>query len=248
MLSGRSLPARILVFGPFVFLSMFLEEPLTLSLALAAVLGTLALGGLWSSTRILRFAVPMALIIALLNMVLVRGGTRINGLPVTVEGLSFGTSMALRSLVVMLSSVAIFSGLGAREIAASMPGALFRTSFLLFLSSRLLPAFSRDASELVQAAEIRGAPLTRGHWRRRVSSAARLVLPLMVLGLDRSLVIGEAMEARGFGLARWRVPGGLDFLPHAGLCALSAAAYLFAPSGPIGISLFSLPLLVGAAL
>ncbi|RLF30078.1 MAG: hypothetical protein DRN14_00945 [Thermoplasmata archaeon] len=248
MLSRRSLLARILVLGPFMIASLLLSDPFQLSLLLIFLMASLALGGLWAATRILRFAVPMALVIAVMNLILVRTGPRVDGLPITEGGLLFGTSMALRSLVVILSSVAAFSGLGAREVAASMPGILFRTSFLVFLSSRLLPVFARDAQDLVQAAEIRGAPVGRGPWRKRITSAARLVLPLAVLSLDRSMVIGEAMEARGFGLSRWRRPMGVDFAPHALLAAISILAWLLSPWDSIRIVLFSVPLLVGAAL
>ncbi len=94
--------------------------------------------------------------------------------------------------------------------------------------------------------EIREAQTARGHRWRGARDAVPLVVPLMAGGLDRSLTMAEALEARGFGSAgashtqsRWAAPAlGLA------LTAAVTGLYLFA----IGRSLDAMVVIAVAAM
>src|SRR6478735_1528380 len=165
--------------------------------ACAAAAGAL----LWASppprAMYVWFAATSALLVFLVNpFVSVQGLTPIWSGPhiplldteITQEELVFGIAAGLR-LIGSALAVAAFVRLadGDRVIAA--------------LASRLLPTLEQDATGLAMASRSRAAQL---HRRR---PAAALAAPLVGLSLERSLMLAEAMEARGYGGAhRTRTP------------------------------------------
>jgi energy-coupling factor transport system permease protein len=76
-----------------------------------------------------------------------------------------------------------------------------RSALAVALATRLVPTLERDGAGLVEA--LRGRGVDPGGVRGR----ALLVSPLVAGSLERSTLLAEAMEARGFGRAgRTRLP------------------------------------------
>src|SRR6478609_3405917 len=194
------LPVGLLC-GALLVGSVALSNPFAIA-ACAAAAGAL----LWASppprAMYVWFAATSALLVFLVNpFVSVQGLTPIWSGPqiplldteITQEELVFGIAAGLR-LIGSAMAVAAFVRLadGDRVLAA-----LARVA----PRSAMIAALEQDATGLAMASRSRAAQL---HRRR---PAAALAAPLVGLSLERSLMLAEAMEARGYGgTARTRTP------------------------------------------
>jgi len=174
-----------------------------------------AAGGLlWASppprAMYVWFAATSALLVFLVNpFVSVQGLTPIWSGPqiplldteITQEELVFGVAAGLR-LIGSAMAVAAFVRLADGDrVLAALARVAPRSAMIAALASRLLPTLEQDATGLAMASRSRAAQL---HRRR---PAAALAAPLVGLSLERSLMLAEAMEARGYGGAvRTRTP------------------------------------------
>jgi energy-coupling factor transporter transmembrane protein EcfT len=156
------------------------------------------------------FAATSALLVFLVNpFVSVQGLTPIWSGPqiplldteITQEELVFGIAAGLR-LIGSAMAVAAFVRLADGDrVLAALARVAPRSAMIAALASRLLPTLEQDATGLAMASRSRAAQL---HRRR---PAAALAAPLVGLSLERSLMLAEAMEARGYGgAARTRTP------------------------------------------
>ena len=189
--------------------SVALSNPFAIA-ACAAAAGAL----LWASppprAMYVWFAATSALLVFLVNpFVSVQGLTPIWSGPqiplldteITQEELVFGVAAGLR-LIGSAMAVAAFVRLADGDrVLAALARVAPRSAMIAALASRLLPTLEQDATGLAMASRSRAAQL---HRRRPV---AALAAPLVGLSLERSLMLAEAMEARGYGGAvRTRTP------------------------------------------
>jgi energy-coupling factor transport system permease protein len=138
------------------------------------------------------------------------GGLRLGG-PVSAEGL---VAAAVRGLAILciLFGYGVFNGaVSPHRILRSTPAALFQASLVVTVGLTLLPSSVEDLRRVREMRALRGAP---GGWRELPA----LVVPAIVGGLERSLRLAEAMEARGYGAS--------PPLPTAPRLAAAAAAPL----------------------
>ena len=117
------------------------------------------------------------------------------GVPVSLEGLSAGVSMAIRATTIVLATAAF-----ARAASIASLSALFarlglgEIGFLLGVAVNLLPAIQCTAGNVLVAMRLRG-----GFRRNRVQAVKRLVVTILVNSLRYSEDIVCAAEARAFG-------------------------------------------------
>lgn len=163
------------------------------------------------------------------------GGLRLGG-PVSAEGL---VAAAIRGLAILciLFAYGVFNGaVSPHRILRSTPAALFQASLVVTVGLTLLPSSVEDLRRVREMRALRGAP---GGWRELPA----LVVPAIVGGLERSLRLAEAMEARGYG-ASPPLPMAPRLAAAAAAPLLIAAAWLwFYEAGWQPLAL----LLVGAA-
>ena len=69
-------------------------------------------------------------------------------------------------------------------------------------AARMPPGVRADVVGIGEAARLRGLSLRGGSRRDALRRFARLTVPLLATSLERGLDQGEALDARGFGLAR----------------------------------------------
>ena len=179
------------------------------------------------------------------------------GLLAALGGVGRGVLLALRGLAVFVTVVAAFNvvyfgpvpGLlaGLRFALAIATFALFlRTTpledlslalvrlgvpdsfaFVLATGARFVPTVAAEASEIIDAYRARGVPY-EGTVLGRARVYARILVPLVVATVSRSVRLAEAMEARAFGYAPRRTPpreprfAGRDWLALGAAVALSA--------------------------
>jgi energy-coupling factor transport system permease protein len=154
-----------------------------------------------------------------------------SGNPVTAEGLAWAAIDALQ-IGTMLAVFAAFSaGADYYALLRATPRALHQAGLVTSIAITFVP------QTVTRFLEIREAQAIRGHRIRRVSDLIPLVIPLLGGGMERSLDLAEAMEARGYsraGDSRALPPIAVQIGIASGLGLTLIGSTLFAlwPGGP----------------
>jgi energy-coupling factor transport system permease protein len=208
------------------------SHPLVLTAALMCVLVAGAGARVGAELRrAARLAVPLALLVALVNPLVSREGLTLlaegpdvplyGALDVTLEAVAFGAVAALRVLVVVLAfglcSAAVDPDAMLRGLRRVMP----RSALTASLATRMVPLLARDAERLGEAYRLRAGSVARGRLRK----SALLARALAAGSLERAMDTAAALELRGYALGPRRAgrearPWSLDDFAF----ALSAAA------------------------
>jgi energy-coupling factor transport system permease protein len=168
-----------------------------------------------------------------------------SGNPVTAEGLAWAGLDALQ-IGTMLAVFAAFSaGADYYALLRAMPRALHQVGLVTSIAITFVP------QTVTRFLEIREAQAIRGHRVRRVGDLIPLVIPLLAGGMERSLDLAEAMEARGYsraGASGTLPPIAVQIGISSGLGLTLIGSTLFAlwPGGPG--ALFWLLVVFGVAL
>ncbi|MCA9844478.1 MAG: hypothetical protein KC491_07440 [Dehalococcoidia bacterium] len=121
------------------------------------------------------------------------GGLRLGG-PVTAEAL-VGASLRALAIFCVFLGFAVFNGaVSPVRLLRLAPASLFHASLVVTVGLTLLPSIVSDTRRIREMQLIRGS-------RGRLRDLAGLVVPAVLGGLDRSLRLAEAMEARGYAAA-----------------------------------------------
>lgn len=126
------------------------------------------------------------------------GGLQFGG-PVAAEGL---VAAAVRGLAILcvLVAFAVFNGaVSPHRVLRTAPAALFHAGLVVTVGLTLLPASIDDLRRIREMRALRGA-------RTGLRDLPAVVVPAIIGGLERSMRLAEAMEARGYAAAsppRW---------------------------------------------
>jgi energy-coupling factor transport system permease protein len=146
------------------------------------------------------------------------GGLRLGG-PVSAEGLAAAAIRGLAIICIFLAFGVFNGAVSPHRILRSTPGALFQASLVLTVGLTLLPSSIEDFRRIREMRALRGAP---GGLR----GLPALVVPAVINGLERSMQLAEAMEARGYAASH--APSPLArLLAAASAPLLVAAAWLW---------------------
>jgi energy-coupling factor transport system permease protein len=150
------------------------------------------------------------------------GGLRIGG-PVSAEGL---VAAVIRGLAIMcvLLAFGVFNGaVSPHRVLRTAPAALFHAGLVVTVGLTLLPSSVEDVRRIREMRALRGASTG-------VRNLPALIVPAVIGGLERSMRLAEAMEARGYGSAPApaRAPRLLGAL-SAPLLLLAASAWFYYP-------------------
>lgn len=88
------------------------------------------------------------------------------------------------------------------EFAASLNkiGVSYKISYAVALSLRYIPDIQREYHEINQAQQARGIEMSKkASLISRLKAASLILIPLVLLSIDRVEIISNAMELRGFG-------------------------------------------------
>lgn len=180
------------------------QNPYYLTIVLLSALFVRArLGDGAPRPSLLRVAWAIPLVTALINAIAVRLGETVLfripaalpllGGPVTLEALLFGFLTGY-SLLVLLTLFATFGAVADYHALLRLaPGFLFQAALVTNIALTFVPQTGRALEEIRQAQRI------RGHQFRGWRDLPPLILPLLTMGLERSIALAEAMESRGFG-------------------------------------------------
>jgi energy-coupling factor transport system permease protein len=219
------------------------EHPIVLvALALTVLAGAAGAGVLREVARTAAWMAPWALVVALVNVLVVREGltvlARLGEIPpfgqvdLTLEALVYGALFGLRLLVVA-SAFALFTvAVDPDDLLRLMRRASVRSALAATLATRLVPVLAADARRVEEARRCRADGGGEG-------AAARMAVLRAVAGgaLDRALDVAATLEVRGYGTARRGRVGGRPWSRHdlafAGSAIAIAALTVVARVAPI---------------
>jgi energy-coupling factor transport system permease protein len=183
------------------------EHPLVL-VVLAIVLALAAAGaGVGREVgRTMLWMIPWALVIAIVNMLVVRDGltvlARLGELPpfgqvdLTLEALVYGCEFGLRLLLVSAAFALFTVAVDPDDLLRILRRASLRSALAAALATRLVPVLAADARRIEEARRCRADRGGQG-------AAARVaVLRAVATGaLDRALDVAATLEVRGYATA-----------------------------------------------
>jgi energy-coupling factor transport system permease protein len=193
--------------GALGVVALVTDHPIALAGLLVAVVG----GGLMAGVghelgRAARFAIPLALLVAVANPLFVRDGltviARLGEVPVlgrldvTLEATAYGGVLALRAVVLVLVGALYTAAVDPDEVLRLVRRAGFRSALTAALATRMVPVLARDGARLADAQRCRppeaASRVPRAAVARAVATGA----------LDRAVDVAATLEVRGYGTAR----------------------------------------------
>ncbi len=118
------------------------------------------------------------------------------GGPLTVESLAFGGALGLGLVAALLAVAPLSLILEPHDVVDAMPAPLERTGIAVATSLNLVSGFGRTFTAVRDAQRMRG-------WRPRgIRSWNEVLVPVILTAIEDSVLLAEAMEARGFGAGR----------------------------------------------
>lgn len=184
--------------------ALVFSAPMALgAVALATLLAGVAAGAGRELRRALVFAVPLGLLVAMINALVTRDGLtviwRLGDLPlightdVTLEATVYGGVLGLRVVALVLCAALYSVAVDPDEMLRVFRPVAYRSALTATLATRMVPVLMRDSRRLVDAQRCRpGAPPSRVALLRAATSGV----------LDRALDVAATLEIRGYGAAR----------------------------------------------
>ncbi len=164
------------------------------------------------------------------------GGLRFGG-PVTREGLVAAAGRALSLIAIFGAFAVLTTSTSPSRLLRATPAPLFQAGLVLTIGLSILPSALDDVRRLREAEALRGHVL---HWW----DLPRLLPAAVLGGLERSVRLAEALEARGFGGGEAR--RGAFFAGALAAPLLLLSAYLWLAGGAAQ-QFATLPGIAGAA-
>ncbi|HWE32932.1 MAG TPA: energy-coupling factor transporter transmembrane component T [Solirubrobacteraceae bacterium] len=181
--------------------ALLIQEQIVLGAIVVSMLGAGAFAGVGRELRrALLFAVPIGLLIAVINMFASQQGltviARLGDLPVlgnteiTLEATVYGGVLALRAIALIACGALYTLAVDPDQVLALFRRVSFRSALTATLATRLVPVLVRDSRRVADAQRCRAVGGTsRFAVMRAVGSGV----------LDRALNVAAALEVRGYG-------------------------------------------------
>jgi len=119
---------------------------------------------------------------------------------------NLGLAMSIR-LFVLISAFSLFfltvhpDDFSQSLIQIKVP---FAFAFALSLAIRFVPTLAQEAQNVREAQMVRGLELQKGNIIKKVRNFIPIIIPLIILSIQRALLIAESLESKGFGATKRR--------------------------------------------
>jgi energy-coupling factor transport system permease protein len=208
------------------------EHPLVLAAVALAALGAAVGARVWREVaRTARYTLPLAVLVALVNALVVRDGLTVfarlgevapfGRIDLTVEALVFGLVLGVRVVVIVLCCALFTAAVDPDEVLRLFRRVSFRSALTAALATRLVPVLARDARRMADARACRPRPGPRVAVLRAVATSA----------LDRAVDVAATLEVRGYGAAGAARPERAPWSRHDVAFAAAAAALVVLAAG-----------------
>lgn len=200
-------PVLNLVFFAFVILlSMFIMNPVCLVLSLiCAFINAVYLNGIKTVKLCLKFVLPMAVLIAVVNPVFNHQGVTILsyfpwGNPLTLESIIYGiASGALLSSVVLWFSV-LNSVMTSDKLIFLFGRIIPSLSLVVSMSLRFVPRFTAQFKNIRNAQRCIGRDICDGSIPVRTKNLITIISIMISWSMENAIETADSMKSRGFGL------------------------------------------------
>ncbi|MBM4431626.1 MAG: energy-coupling factor transporter transmembrane protein EcfT, partial [Chloroflexi bacterium] len=115
------------------------------------------------------------------------------GGPITLEALLYGMASGANLFAILLVFATFNLGMETQRLLRWVPVGLFQAGLVVSIALAFVPQMMASASEIREAQRVRGVRF------RSAREWIALFVPLLTTALERSLMLAESMEARGFG-------------------------------------------------
>lgn len=192
--------------------ALILSAPVALgALAVAIALAGCAAGVGRELRRAALFALPLGVLIAVINALVTRDGLtviwRLGDLPVlghtdvTLEATVYGGILGLRAVALVLCAALYTAAVDPDELLRLFRRVSFRSALTATIATRMVPVLIRDSRRLADAQRCRSGGASRRGAGGQPSRVALMRAATSGL-LDRALDVAAALEIRGYGAAR----------------------------------------------
>jgi energy-coupling factor transport system permease protein len=186
------------------------ESPIVLTGSLAAVVAVALRARVGRElARAAALAVPLALVVALINPIVSQQGLTVlfdgpsvpvlGNVDVTLEALVYGAVAGLRVLVVVLSFALYSACVDPDQVLRLVGRVAPRSALTASLATRAVPLLGRDGRRLAEAYRLRAGVRPPERMRGRLERAATLTRALGAGALERSVELAAALEVKGYG-------------------------------------------------
>ncbi len=174
--------------------SLAFSDPFSLSLLLLVEVILLKIAkSLSELISSLRGLTSIMILIFILNYLTLPSGRLYTSIAMSLRFLSLATAFSVFFLTTTPDEL---------STALEVSGVPREYTMMFTMSLRFVPSLARDLQTVSDALRARGLELERGGLRERLRNYTYLLVPLLVYELRRSLMVAEALEARGFGAVR----------------------------------------------
>ncbi len=191
-----------------VALALVSTHPLLLGAVAVAVVGAGILAGVGPDlARAARFALPLAVLLALVNALVVREGLTVvlqlgevppfGFLDLTLEALVAGLLIGARVVVVVLAFALLAATVDPDAVLRGLRRVSFRSALTAVLATRMVPVLTRDAQRMDLA--LRSRPDAD---RARTAERVAVVRAVTSGALDRAVDVAATLELRGYTTRR----------------------------------------------
>ena len=121
---------------------------------------------------------------------------------VTSEQLFYHLNLVLKYFATIPIVLLFVSTTNPSEFAASLNkiGVSYKISYSVSLALRYIPDIQREYHDISQSQQARGIEMSKKErLSKRLRSALKIILPLIMSSMDKIEIIANAMELRGFG-------------------------------------------------
>lgn len=205
---------------------------LALLFCIALVYG--ASGRILSNLRRIRIVLLMITLFSLFIWSIAKGGeTRF--LIFSLEGLLYGTMIAIKTNLMIVSGMIFLSTTKIEEISEGLVKLHlpYRGAFAFSTAIRLVPMIVATSYTIIQAQKSRGLDLESGNIIQKIKKYGPLMIPTLISVIRGTNIFSMALESKGFGYSEKRSNylelslGKADYLMmFIGICILSVAVYV----------------------
>lgn len=193
-------------FGLVIGFSMFFMHPVCLVISLfCAALYHIKLNGRKSSRFLLRYALPVMLLTALINPAFNHQGSLIlcylpTGNPLTMESILYGIAAAVMLVSILLWFSCYTAVMTSDKFVYLFGRIIPAMSLVLSMTLRFVPKFKAQFEAVMEAQAGMGRDTSNGSLWKRLRSALTCFSIMITWSLENAIETADSMKSRGYGL------------------------------------------------